>query len=202
MSSTSQAMLNQGLFEDQEMSSQMGFYTSPPNWNFSPLGYHQSLRLLSSSNPASTGADITYITSLLGELEAASVQRSSTNIRPWGEVNQYVGSKICSGDVHLAVAAMKMKKVKVRRKVREPRFCFKTLSDVDVLDNGYKWRKYGQKVVKNTLHPSIYSFMKIQQIKGYCPGFSLSLSRPPTSCFNFFFILYGNHMISLNISTP
>ncbi|EEF28338.1 WRKY transcription factor, putative, partial [Ricinus communis] len=49
-----------------------------------------------------------------------------------------------------------MKKIKARRKVREPRFCFKTMSDVDVLDDGYKWRKYGQKVVKNTLHPRSY----------------------------------------------
>ncbi|KAF8398798.1 hypothetical protein HHK36_014657 [Tetracentron sinense] len=46
-------------------------------------------------------------------------------------------------------------KVKVRRKLRGPRFCFQTRSDVDVLDDGYKWRKYGQKVVKNSLHPSI-----------------------------------------------
>ncbi|PQQ03492.1 putative WRKY transcription factor 12 isoform X1 [Prunus yedoensis var. nudiflora] len=44
-------------------------------------------------------------------------------------------------------------KMKVRRKLREPRFCFQTRSDVDVLDDGYKWRKYGQKVVKNSLHP-------------------------------------------------
>ncbi|KAK8482194.1 hypothetical protein V6N12_042642 [Hibiscus sabdariffa] len=44
-------------------------------------------------------------------------------------------------------------KVKARRKLREPRFCFQTRSDVDVLDDGYKWRKYGQKVVKNSLHP-------------------------------------------------
>jgi hypothetical protein len=44
-------------------------------------------------------------------------------------------------------------KMKVRRKMREPRFCFQTRSDVDVLDDGYKWRKYGQKVVKNSLHP-------------------------------------------------
>ncbi|KAK4364300.1 hypothetical protein RND71_015658 [Anisodus tanguticus] len=45
-------------------------------------------------------------------------------------------------------------KVKVRRKLREPRFCFQTRTDIDVLDDGYKWRKYGQKVVKNSLHPS------------------------------------------------
>ncbi|KAK9273701.1 hypothetical protein L1049_018511 [Liquidambar formosana] len=47
-------------------------------------------------------------------------------------------------------------KVKVRRKLREPRFCFQTRSEVDVLDDGYKWRKYGQKVVKNSLHPRSY----------------------------------------------
>lgn len=56
-------------------------------------------------------------------------------------------------DHHLGISATKMKKIKARRKVREPRFCFKTMSDVDVLDDGYKWRKYGQKVVKSTHHP-------------------------------------------------
>ncbi|KAJ0233532.1 WRKY transcription factor 13 [Hirschfeldia incana] len=54
------------------------------------------------------------------------------------------------------VSTLKTKKPKTRRKVREPRFCFKTLSDVDVLDDGYRWRKYGQKVVKNTQHPRSY----------------------------------------------
>lgn len=58
-------------------------------------------------------------------------------------------------DNHLGVSTLKMKKIKARRKVREPRFCFKTMSDVDVLDDGYKWRKYGQKVVKNTQHPRL-----------------------------------------------
>ncbi|KAK9049807.1 hypothetical protein SSX86_031224 [Deinandra increscens subsp. villosa] len=47
-------------------------------------------------------------------------------------------------------------RMKMRRKLREPRFCFQTRSDVDVLDDGYKWRKYGQKVVKNSLHPRSY----------------------------------------------
>ncbi|KAF8776226.1 hypothetical protein HU200_003763 [Digitaria exilis] len=50
-------------------------------------------------------------------------------------------------------AAGEKGRMKVRRKIREPRFCFQTRSDVDVLDDGYKWRKYGQKVVKNSLHP-------------------------------------------------
>ncbi|KAK8650482.1 hypothetical protein V6N13_140118 [Hibiscus sabdariffa] len=53
-------------------------------------------------------------------------------------------------------SALEKNKVKIRRKLREPRFCFQTRSDVDVLDDGYKWRKYGQKVVKNSLYPRSY----------------------------------------------
>jgi len=67
-----------------------------------------------------------------------------------------------SGAAALGVGAVRMKKAggggKARRKVREPRFCFKTMSDVDVLDDGYKWRKYGQKVVKNTQHPRYIAY--------------------------------------------
>lgn len=34
------------------------------------------------------------------------------------------------------------------RTVREPRIVVQTTSDIDILDDGYRWRKYGQKVVK------------------------------------------------------
>ncbi|KAL9661805.1 hypothetical protein QQ045_026633 [Rhodiola kirilowii] len=34
------------------------------------------------------------------------------------------------------------------RAVREPRVVVQTTSDIDILDDGYRWRKYGQKVVK------------------------------------------------------
>lgn len=75
------------------------------------------------------------------------------------------GAAAASGE-GLGVGAVRMKKAgggggKARRKVREPRFCFKTMSDVDVLDDGYKWRKYGQKVVKNTQHPRYARFFCI-----------------------------------------
>jgi hypothetical protein len=32
--------------------------------------------------------------------------------------------------------------------VREPRVVVQTTSEIDILDDGYRWRKYGQKVVK------------------------------------------------------
>ena len=34
------------------------------------------------------------------------------------------------------------------RTVREPRVVVQTTSEIDILDDGFRWRKYGQKVVK------------------------------------------------------
>ncbi|KAL8258809.1 hypothetical protein R6Q59_026762 [Mikania micrantha] len=42
------------------------------------------------------------------------------------------------------------------RTVREPRVVIQTVSDIDILDDGYRWRKYGQKVVKGNPNPRSY----------------------------------------------
>lgn len=34
------------------------------------------------------------------------------------------------------------------RTVKEPRVVVQTTSEIDILDDGFRWRKYGQKVVK------------------------------------------------------
>ena len=39
------------------------------------------------------------------------------------------------------------------KKMRKPRYAFQTRSQVDILDDGYRWRKYGQKSVKNNKFP-------------------------------------------------
>ncbi|KAJ6811878.1 WRKY transcription factor SUSIBA2-like [Iris pallida] len=39
---------------------------------------------------------------------------------------------------------------------REPRVVVQTMSEVDILDDGYRWRKYGQKVVKGNPNPRSY----------------------------------------------
>lgn len=41
------------------------------------------------------------------------------------------------------------------RTVREPRIVVQTTSDIDILDDGYRWRKYGQKVVKGNPNPRL-----------------------------------------------
>ncbi|MBA0595080.1 WRKY transcription factor 71 [Gossypium raimondii] len=47
-------------------------------------------------------------------------------------------------------------KMKGEKKQREPRFAFVTKSEVDQLEDGYRWRKYGQKAVKNSPYPRSY----------------------------------------------
>ncbi|XWS35839.1 hypothetical protein CRYUN_Cryun20dG0030400 [Craigia yunnanensis] len=39
------------------------------------------------------------------------------------------------------------------KKTSRPRFAFQTRSADDILDDGYRWRKYGQKAVKNSNYP-------------------------------------------------
>ncbi|TXG54551.1 hypothetical protein EZV62_019807 [Acer yangbiense] len=50
----------------------------------------------------------------------------------------------------------KVNKPKKEKKPREPRFAFLTKSEIDHLEDGYRWRKYGQKAVKNSPYPRSY----------------------------------------------
>lgn len=44
-------------------------------------------------------------------------------------------------------------KKKGQKRIRQPRFAFVTKSEIDHLEDGYRWRKYGQKAVKNSPFP-------------------------------------------------
>uniref|UniRef100_A0A0D9ZDE6 WRKY domain-containing protein n=1 Tax=Oryza glumipatula TaxID=40148 RepID=A0A0D9ZDE6_9ORYZ len=46
---------------------------------------------------------------------------------------------------------------KGQKRARQPRFAFMTKSEIDHLEDGYRWRKYGQKAVKNSPFPRIFS---------------------------------------------
>lgn len=50
------------------------------------------------------------------------------------------------------VFSVKTKK-KEEKKQKEPRVSFMTKTEVDHLEDGYRWRKYGQKAVKNSPYP-------------------------------------------------
>ncbi|XP_050235789.1 probable WRKY transcription factor 43 [Mercurialis annua] len=48
------------------------------------------------------------------------------------------------------------KSSRMMKRSSRPRFAFQTRSADDILDDGYRWRKYGQKAVKNTSFPRSY----------------------------------------------
>ncbi|KAG5008243.1 hypothetical protein AAZX31_09G233000 [Glycine max] len=50
----------------------------------------------------------------------------------------------------------KRKGGRMKKTTRVPRFAFQTRSADDILDDGYRWRKYGQKAVKNSTYPRSY----------------------------------------------
>ncbi|KAJ6335932.1 hypothetical protein OIU76_006942 [Salix suchowensis] len=53
--------------------------------------------------------------------------------------------------------AKKLSKTKKKdKRQKEPRFAFLTKSEIDHLEDGYRWRKYGQKAVKNSPYPRSY----------------------------------------------
>lgn len=65
-------------------------------------------------------------------------------------------------------------KKKKARKERAPRFAFMTKTEIDHLDDGFRWRKYGQKAVKNSPFPR------------YIPNIYIYIQF--AKCFNIFLI--------------
>lgn len=60
------------------------------------------------------------------------------------------------GEDNKSKKQLKVAKKKNQKRQKEPRFAFMTKSEVDHLDDGYRWRKYGQKAVKNSPFPRSY----------------------------------------------
>ncbi|XP_030544434.1 probable WRKY transcription factor 3 [Rhodamnia argentea] len=55
-----------------------------------------------------------------------------------------------------SMEAMALAAGSLHRTVTEPKIIVQTTSEVDLLDDGYRWRKYGQKVVKGNPYPRSY----------------------------------------------
>ncbi|KAL8507265.1 hypothetical protein ACS0TY_017980 [Phlomoides rotata] len=89
----------------------------------------------------------------------SSISDSSTEAA--GEEDSNKGNnrhvKETDGDQDTSKKEAKGKKKKGdQKKERQPRFAFMTKSEVDQLEDGYRWRKYGQKAVKNSAYPRSY----------------------------------------------
>lgn len=96
----------------------------------------------------------------------SSISASSTEAPPGEELDSMKSQKVHDSPQVKEAAedgeAMSSKKEdnkskkKGEKKQREPRFAFMTKSEIDQLEDGYRWRKYGQKAVKNSPYPRSY----------------------------------------------
>lgn len=91
-----------------------------------------------------------------------SVVSSSSSDQENCEKNNMIknkGSEVCDDheDVDkLSDKVDKLPKNKGEKRQRQPRYAFMTKSEIDNLEDGYRWRKYGQKAVKNSPFPRSY----------------------------------------------
>ncbi|GFP93326.1 probable WRKY transcription factor 50 [Phtheirospermum japonicum] len=53
----------------------------------------------------------------------------------------------------VAHSIKKRRELKKYNTQEDLRFAFRTKTDLEVMDDGYKWRKYGKKMVKNSPNP-------------------------------------------------
>ncbi|XAR56977.1 hypothetical protein NMG60_11024966 [Bertholletia excelsa] len=118
---------------------------------FQPLGLPSPQPLLS---PASTMPDASEVVNTPATPNSSSISSSSNEAPNEGQNKTAVEGEE-DHDQDKTKKELKPKK-KNPKKQREPRFAFMTESEVDHLDDGYRWRKYGQKAVKNSPFPRSY----------------------------------------------
>lgn len=73
-------------------------------------------------------------------------------------MSSYNNNKNINGTTGKGRSSVSCSSSSIKKKMVPPRFAFHTKSVDDVLDDGYKWRKYGQKSVKNNSHPRYVIF--------------------------------------------
>ncbi|KAA8527353.1 hypothetical protein F0562_034932 [Nyssa sinensis] len=103
-------------------------------------------------SPASTIPESSEVVNTPATPNSSSISSSSTEA-PNDEQNKIAEEE--DQDQEKTKKQLKPKKKNTKRQ-REPRFAFMTKSEVDHLDDGYRWRKYGQKAVKNSPFPRSY----------------------------------------------
>ncbi|KAL6614780.1 hypothetical protein ACP70R_037050 [Stipagrostis hirtigluma subsp. patula] len=131
-----------------------GAATTPSGGGTAPVTPNTTSSMSSSSTEAAGGG-----AGGLGAGEEDSAGRRCKKEEGDGEESKEFGGKAADedGDKSKKGSASAAKgKGKGEKRQRQPRFAFMTKSEVDHLEDGYRWRKYGQKAVKNSPYPRSY----------------------------------------------
>ncbi|KAK4425974.1 putative WRKY transcription factor 48 [Sesamum alatum] len=123
----------------------------------------QQLQLSTSQplpSPASTVPEYSEVVNTPATPNSSSISSSSTEAAPNDDIKKNkttVEEEEEEEEDNQEKTKKQLKpKKKNQKRQREPRFAFMTKSEVDHLDDGYRWRKYGQKAVKNSPFPRSY----------------------------------------------
>ncbi|KAL6288273.1 hypothetical protein ACE6H2_012663 [Prunus campanulata] len=84
------------------------------------------------------------------------LQQQYSDLTTTASANININNVVVGADQNSHEATNSGNKNKGEKKTRKPKYAFQTRSQVDILDDGYRWRKYGQKAVKNNKFPRSY----------------------------------------------
>ncbi|CAM6039797.1 unnamed protein product [Sphagnum compactum] len=105
----------------------------------------------SSSDEGPDDDDASKLATLVDQSASSTPKRKTPD--PAMDKNEEIES---SPELKKLSSSIKAGKKGGPKRVREPRYAIQTRSKIDVMEDGYKWRKYGQKAVKNSPHPRSY----------------------------------------------
>ncbi|KAI3713904.1 hypothetical protein L1987_72491 [Smallanthus sonchifolius] len=108
----------------------------------------------SSSSASSAAATSSYLSLNMVNNNQANYEQMEKDSWNYQSSRDHVAADHV-GDV-VNTASEKSKIRKAEKKIKKPKHAFQTRSQVDILDDGYRWRKYGQKAVKNNRFPRNY----------------------------------------------
>ncbi|XP_076889840.1 uncharacterized protein LOC143540744 [Bidens hawaiensis] len=151
-----------GLFgitdiQDSYILSEFGWNTDPPPPDFDRIDSGASCSVLEESNSVEDLSVRSKIGSveIAGDLSVSNPLASSSSSDDRPESSAVSGEAGSSGKTRSSETGGKIKK-KGPKRIRQQRVAFVTKSEIDHLEDGYKWRKYGQKAVKNSPFPRSY----------------------------------------------
>lgn len=97
--------------------------------------------------------------SMYGQMSHAMETNGTPDLSPVANDDSVEGADVDDDDQYSKrrkMDALVADVTPVVKPIREPRVVVQTLSEVDILDDGYRWRKYGQKVVRGNPNPRSY----------------------------------------------
>ncbi|KAJ6835351.1 putative WRKY transcription factor 57 isoform X1 [Iris pallida] len=125
-----------------------------PGWTFVGGGDEGS-GLFSYGFPAPSPFDLADLAWDRSQPFARSGSSSSEETEPPPEPEEKPSER-SSATASSALAAANKGTKKGQKRSRQPRVAFMTKSEIDHLEDGYRWRKYGQKAVKSSPFPRSY----------------------------------------------